>query len=522
MFENNPNGGRKDEETPFTSRLSDEERAEHNAQSGTGASNNAPYGQPPYQNATNQNGYVQPPYGNTHQAQQRYNQQYEYSSGVRYAHVNNNGTSGNTQQSVPVYDGVVENAKQPLTKKKGFKVLVIVIACLLVVGIIGGVIAVVGKNKGDDSGTTDIDNGNSPTLNISETPSGDDSTSADGTLTSTQIAKKVEPSIVAVIAYANGNYQTEGTGILMSEDSSHTYTYIVTCAHIISSADSAKIQLKDETSYPADIVGYDVKTDLAVLRIKASGFTLAEFGDSEALQVGDRIYAIGNPGGTEFFGSFTGGFVSAIDRPITSSSIGYEMKCIQHDAAINPGNSGGALVNVYGQVVGINSSKISGSSSSGSASYEGMSFAIPITSAKTYIDDIIANGYVTNRPKLGISYVYASRYQIYNYFIQQGQIPEGSLVIKEISASSDLTGKGVEVGDVITAFNGSPLLTTSQLSEEIAKLSVGDEVTLTIARYDSKYNVQTFDVKVKLVEDKGSTETTTTTEQSTNIFSFGR
>ena len=266
----------------------------------------------------------------------------------------------------------------------------------------------------------------------------------------------------------NQSESGEGTGIIMGEDKTGKYTYIITCAHVISGNNvKATVQLEDGTSYDADVVGYDERSDVGVLRIKASGLQAATFGDSSKLAVGQQVFAIGNPLGTEFFGTLTGGFVSAIDRPI-SSEIGYPMKCIQHDAAINPGNSVGALVNMYGQVIGINSSKIA-------EGYEGIGFAIPINSAKEIVDKLIANGYVPGRPKLGVT----------------------------------------KAGDMIIAVNGKNLDNSNTLLELIEESKVGDTLTLTLCRIDNNYKTSKFDVKVKLVEDKGSSSSNEATESST-------
>ena len=162
---------------------------------------------------------------------------------------------------------------------------------------------------------------------------------------------------------------------------------------MIEDGKTVKVQMHDETQYDADIVGSDSRTDIGVLRIRANGFTAAQFGNSDSLSVGETVYAIGNPGGVAFAGSFTNGMVSAISRPV-DSQIGYEMLCIQHTAAINPGNSGGALVNAYGQVIGINSSKIA------STEYEGMGFAVPSVTVKEVFDEIVRNEVVQARQQL--------------------------------------------------------------------------------------------------------------------------
>ncbi|MEI6579373.1 MAG: trypsin-like peptidase domain-containing protein, partial [Eubacteriales bacterium] len=219
-------------------------------------------------------------------------------------------------------------------------------------------------------------------------------------------------------------------------------------------------------------------------------------------------------GGTEFFGSFTAGMVSAIDRPV-DSGIGYTMQLIQHDAAINPGNSGGALVNSYGQVIGMNSLKII------DTNYEGMGFAIPITSAKSIVDNIIKYGYVPNRPKLGITYLAASSSQAYSMIVQIKGLPSGSLYINDINPDSNLAKTKALAGDLIIAVNGKNLDTASVLLEVIDKAKVGDTLTLRLCRVSSNYQTSEFDVKVQLVEDKGNySPTTPTTEATTNPFDY--
>jgi len=306
----------------------------------------------------------------------------------------------------------------------------------------------------------------------------------------------------------------------MGENKDHTCTYIITCAHVISGEGvKAVVQLHDGKQYDAEIVGYDSRTDIGVLKIKATGFTAAEFGDSTKLSVGETVYAIGNPGGTEFFGSFTNGMVSAISRTV-SSQIGYSMECIQHTAAISPGNSGGALINEYGQVVGINSLKISDSN------YELMGFAIPISSAKEIIDDLIAYGRVPNRPKLGISYFSNTSNQQYNMIVQIKGLPAGSLIIADINEDSDLANSSAQVGDLITAVNGKELSTSEVLLEAIENSKVGDTLTLTLCRISSNYQTKEFNVKVKLVEDTGNTASASskqqekTTQQSNDSFYY--
>ena len=320
-------------------------------------------------------------------------------------------------------------------------------------------------------------------------------------LTPKEIYRKVLESSVGILVYnKSDSLASEGTGVLFREDNDDKYTYIVTCAHVISGSNGTVMaQLHDEKQYKAEIVGFDTRTDIGVLRIEESGLKLAEIGDSSKLAVGDSIYAIGNPGGVEFANSFTGGMISALDRPVNSSSSGYTMECIQHTAAINPGNSGGALVNVFGQVVGINSMKIVDDE------YEGMGFSVPSSVFVDIVNNIIVNGYVANRPKLGITYVAAQNYNSYGMFIALKDLPKGAIVIYSIADDSSLAGTEAQEGDMIVAVNGKNLEDSSYLPELIEKSSVGDTVTLSLIRINRDYTYKEFDVKVTLVEDRGDT-----------------
>ena len=415
----------------------------------------------------------------------------------------------------PYYQPAPQQTQPPKKDRKGLKIFAACLAIILVFSLGFGV-ASIKKNNSEPSLSNGIKNNNGPQLNINESPVTPTAASVDGALTTAQIAEKVKPSIVGIVVYTQRSNSSagEGTGVIMGEDKTGEYTYIITCAHVVSDAGiQVRVQTEDGTAYDAEIVGFDTRTDLGVLKIKAKGLPAAEFGDSNSLRVGDSVYAIGNPGGVEFFGSFTGGFVSAIDRPV-SSEIGYTMKCIQHDAAINPGNSGGALVNVYGQVIGINSQKIA------ATDYEGMGFAIPTTAAKQIIDDLIAYNYVPNRPKLGITYYPVSASAQYSMIAQIKGLPAGTLIINEISSDSSLAGTEVRQYDMIVAVNGKPLTTADVLLEKIDGGKVGDKMTLSICRVNGDYSIEEFDVDIVLVEDKGGSEPVTTTQYYIDPFEY--
>lgn len=428
-----------------------------------------------------------------------------------YGSNNGTGASQNDYYSQQYAKTVNEVPKKK--KSKGFKGFVIALVAVVVcVAVILGVYPMV--KKADTSKVSS----DSTQLTLSETPTAKNNTT--GVPSSEEVAAKAEKFNVGIKLYgqsqsifsssSNNSLVGEGSGIIMGEDSSKKYTYIVTCAHVISSVKNSGYTMTvtdyEGNNYDGILVGYDSKTDVGVIKIAKTGLTAAEFGDSTTLKKGQTVYAIGNPGGSEFFGSFTKGMVSAIDRPISSES-GYEMKCIQHTTPINSGNSGGALMNEYGQVIGINSSKIV------STGYEGMAFAIPISDAKQIIDDIIANGYVTDRPKLGISYAAAEKYQQYAMVVKLKNLPSGSLVIASINSDSSLANSKAKVGDLITAVDGEKLDTADVLLDKIENGKVGDKLKLELCRINSDYSVDTFTVEATLVEDKGnSSETETTTE----------
>ena len=418
----------------------------------------------------------------------------------------------NTPYTQGTYRPAPAQVVAPPEKKKSFRGLKIfdaIVSVLLVFSILfSGALVLkyingpsVNNNPSETvQPSTTESNPDSPDLNIASTPA-----AVDGALTTADIAEKVKPSIVGIVCYTNssGSSAGEGTGVIMGENDAHTETYIVTCAHVISDPGiKVKVQTEDGTTYDATIVGFDSRTDLGVVKIKATGLPAAEFGNSDNLRVGDSVFAIGNPGGVEFFGSFTGGYVSAINRPV-SSEIGYTMKCIQHDAAINPGNSGGALVNVYGQVIGINSQKIA------ATEFEGMGFAIPITSAKPIIDNLTKVGYVPNRPKLGITYYPVSSSTQYSMIAQIQGLPAGALIIDEIDDESSLANTEARRYDMIIAVDGKKLTTADVLLERIDQGKVGDTMTLTLCRVNSNYTVTKFDITITLVEDKNDSNAPT-------------
>lgn len=480
-----------------------------------------------YVDSVNESKPEEPAYSpySEYQAQQSGYSQQNVNAGASQPVYNSTPYTGysNTQQGQ--YNSQPYTAEQPVKKKKngGFKVFIIAVAVIVAVT---AVIIAAYSRFSDKTDIIEKKTGDSTQLKIVASDS-----VGEKSKNSIAIAESAQKFNVGILLYgrtqsfaqsATNSLVGEGSGIVMGVDGSGNYTYIITCAHVISEVKDANytmvVQDCNGKTYDGILVGYDSKTDVGVIKIKKTGLTAAEFGDSSKLVIGQQVYAIGNPGGVEFFGSFTNGMISAIDRPINSEN-GYEMKCIQHTTPINSGNSGGALLNESGQVIGINSSKIV------STGYEGMAFAIPITDAKPIIDDIISNGHVTNRPKLGISYAPASKYSQYGMIVAVNKLPSGSLIIASISKDSDLANTKAKVGDMIIAVDGKSLTSADVLLEKIQNGNVGDTLKLTLCRVNEDYSIDKFDVNVKLVEDDGSgselEQTTTTQDYFEQFFGGG-
>ena len=256
-----------------------------------------------------------------------------------------------------------------------------------------------------------------------------------------------------------------GSGFIISTDG-----YILTNHHVIDDADSITVSLFDGTTYDAALIGYDESNDIAVLKVDAENLSPVILGDSDQLNVGDQVLAIGNPLGELTF-SLTSGLVSAMDREVTLSST-VTMNLIQTDCAINSGNSGGALFNLYGEVIGVTNAKYSSSSAS-EASIDNIGFAIPINSIRGIVESIIEKGYIAS-PYVGLSVLDVSEeMKVYG-------IPAG-IAIQAVAEGSPANAAGLKVGDVITAVNDSAM-DSDTLVDFIGASNIGDEVTLSIYR----------------------------------------
>ena len=342
-------------------------------------------------------------------------------------------------------------------------------ACLLFAG--GAVVGnmAFGGYANSDSGTSASTSDSAPTLQINSKPESDSSNSSDNYDTADGMAgediyKKVNPSVVSVIS-TTAEGTGSGSGVIMSKDG-----YIITNNHVVYGAQSVSGQLSDGTSHDAEIIGTDEQTDLAVIKVTpTSDLTAAEFGDSDELEPGEYAYAIGSPGGVQFANTITGGRISAINRDLTVND--RVMTLIQTDASINNGNSGGALINKYGQVVGITSAKLSGNAF-GSATVEGMGFAIPINTAKDIVDELIQNGYVSGRPSIGIT----------GQNVESADGKVSGVQVYSIDSRAKAASEGLQVGDVITAVDGTPTPDMDKVNELKQDKKAGDKLTLSVYR----------------------------------------
>ena len=302
------------------------------------------------------------------------------------------------------------------------------------------------------------------------------------------VAEKVSPSVVGIrttaAAYSIFGGQTEstgeGSGVIYSEDG-----YIITNYHVIqAAAEQSGSQLArvdvylpsdTETAIPATIVGYNISLDLAVLKIDQTGLPAAEIGNSDDLNVGQYVVAIGNPGGLEFMGSVTYGVISGLNRKITTET-SEQLNLIQTDAAINPGNSGGALVNSDGQVIGINSVKLV------SSGYESMGFAIPINTVVETCNDIISR---ENEPTPYLGLEISTTYDAQT--LQMLGYPTGA-VVNSVTSGSPAADAGIQRGDIITEFAGTTISSYTTLSTALSQCSPGQQVDVTVYRGGRYYS----------------------------------
>lgn len=497
---------------------------------------------PPYQQNQNPNTYAQPwqygygqyPYSGQNPQYNQNNQQYgQYQNNTGYNQnvppyqqnmygqppYGNNGTY-NQQYNPQMY------AQYPQKKTKGGIIALIIVLCsLLTIGFIGMMVYGFSVDIKEDLNSDRSDSGNSFRLpnKDSTTPfetlpdtssqgkthnesdysdkvnkdysgmkleSNPKDAKTNNSYTAAKASEKVSDSVVGILCYSDDvpdqatttTASSQGSGIIFSQDG-----YVITNAHVIGNSKTAyaiRVVTSDGKVYKAGVVGYDSRTDIAVLKMDdAKGLTPATFGDSSQLEVGQDIIVVGNPGGLDYQNTTTKGVISALDRKLSTSSL---TKYIQTDAAINPGNSGGPLVNYYGQVVGITTSKIV------SETYEGMGFAIPSQTVKSIVDTLVKNGYVEGRVKIGISGIAVTSDQASNYNIPQG------IYVQSIVSGGPCDGTSLKEGDIITEVDGETITSFADVYAILETHKPGDKIKV---KYYSSSSGDG-EVEITLQEDK--------------------
>lgn len=335
--------------------------------------------------------------------------------------------------------------------KKGIAVFFCLIAAALLLISASALGYFAGKNA-SKSNTGDI------TLNLASKPTDTDAYSAE------QVYEAVNKSVVGIAVYNSDGIHGYASGVVYSEDG-----YIITNDHIYEDVEGAKFKIYtyDGSTYNAEYIAGDTRSDLALLKINSSGFYPATFGNSDELKYGEQVVAIGRPSDATASSSITGGYISFLNRRV-SNSTSYASRLIQTDCAINPGSSGGALVNMYGQVIGITSSKLVGDE------YEGVGYAIPTSVVKYIVDELINNGTVTTRAKLGVTYK-----EISEITAEINNSDVYGLLIASVSEESSLYGK-VSANDIITAVNGEIINNGDIILDIIESSKPGDNLELTV------------------------------------------
>ena len=482
------------------------------------------YSNPQYTARVNypQNGMpVQNNYGGQNVNYGGYNPQYQYNPNLQNQY---NPNFQNNRNLPPQYNAYAPyppmTPRPPKKKANAGLIALIVVLCVLLVGSMAGffVYFVSENNKKQDDNPNDsysftmpnygynIPSTQPTTAPVSEHKESDYSGKADANFkgvaleskpkdadtnksyTAESAFNKVSDSVVGIVGYTDEittveNSATQGSGIILTSDG-----YVVTNAHVIGNSKTAyllQVVTSDGKSYNAGVVGYDSRTDIAVLKMDdAKDLKAATFGNSENIELGEDIIVVGNPGGLDYQNSITKGIVSAVDRKMSSTSL---VKYIQTDAAINPGNSGGPIVNLYGQVVGIATAKIV------SEKYEGMGFAIPSATAKDIIDTLMKKGYVEGRVKIGITGSNVS-----SDFASAYGVPKG-IMVDEISKDGPCYGTELKTDDIITGIDDKEIQSFSDIYEILETHKPGDKIVI---KYYRMSDNSTGEVEVTLAEDK--------------------
>ena len=374
----------------------------------------------------------------------------------------------------------VQEMKPVKKNRVGMKLTALALCCALLGGAVGGGIVWGVSNSGEEDSTT---------INVSgRTVSQVAVNKVDGQteMSDAEVYAANVNSVVSInVTGTSGTnwfgqpVQTAsaGSGFILTSDG-----YIVTNYHVVGDAQTIQVTLYSGDTYDAQYVGGDEDYDIAVIKIEATGLQAVTLGNSEELNVGDHVLAIGNPLGELTF-SMSGGMVSSVNRTINVDGTPFNM--IQTDTSINPGNSGGPLLNSYGEVVGIVSAKYSSTGSNGETA-EGLGFAIPINDVSSMIQDIMTNGYVSNRAYLGatIGSLNASMAQQYRYDITEGAF------VYSVEDGGPADQAGLQLGDVITAIDDTEITSLDDLTAARKSYTAGDTCTLTVYRQGETITLQ--------------------------------
>ena len=403
----------------------------------------------------------------------------------------------------PQPDTAPEAPQKPKKNRTGAKVTALVLSCALVGGAMGfGGSALQNHLAAKNADTEEAQQASvvyegsreTSVINIAQIDTSKEMTPAEVYAQNVNSTVGIRTSITTNY----WGYQTQaaaaGSGFILSADG-----YILTNYHVVEDSNSITVSLYDGTEYGATLVGCDESNDIAVLKIDAEGLTPVVLGDSDNLNVGDQVVAIGNPLGELTF-SLTTGVVSALNREVTLSS-NVTMNLIQTDCAINSGNSGGALFNLYGEVIGITNAKYSSSSSSSEASIDNIGFAIPLNHVKNIVKSIIETGSIT-KPYIGVTVSsVSSEAQGYG-------LPTGAAV-RSVEADSPAAKAGLEENDIITEVDGTAINSSTELVNYVGEKTPGDELTFKVYRQGEE-----LELTVTIGEKTQSAMPTTTTDDA--------
>ena len=389
--------------------------------------------------------------------------------------------------------------KEPKYMTRGFGTLLICLTLVLsmILGVGGGILAfnlmqedeMLAASSSSASESSASSSQGAPATTLPSTSSG--SSGSTDSLSVKEIAAVAADSVVEITTEVEmqsfWNTQTveagAGSGVIISEDG-----YIITNNHVIEDSNNVIVKLTNGETYPATLVGTDAETDIAIIKIEATGLKAATIGNSSELEVGDIVVAIGNPLG-QLGGTVTDGIVSALDRTITTSD-GETRNLMQTNAAVNPGNSGGGLFNDRGELIGIVNAKTS------ETGVEGLGFAIPIDDVKDIINDLMENGYVTGRPFMGATLVTINSPQT----MMQAGVDRTGVYIYSLVENGASEQAGLQVGDYVLMVDGTVVSTSDEVKNIIRDHEVGDTVTFTILRGN-----ETLEIPVTLAEQPAET-----------------